>query len=112
MPYFSQAQHEIGVKEELISETPIIILHATDPDQTSSLEYFITKGDPFHHFMINSRGEVFIVAPLDRETKDSYELSIVASDGMATAATHLKVTVLDVNDNVPFCNKVKFVVEL
>ncbi|OWA49788.1 Fat-like cadherin-related tumor suppressor-like protein [Hypsibius exemplaris] len=107
-PYFAQSQYEVSVKEEHIPETPIIILHAADSDQTSVLEYFITNGDPFHHFMINSRGEVFIVAPLDRETKDLYELTVVASDGQSTTTTHLKVTVLDINDNAPFCNKSSF----
>ena len=105
-PYFVQSHHTVTVKEGLISETPTIILHATDPDESSVLEYFITSGDSLHRFMINARGELFTVAPLDREMKDSYDLTVVASDGQNTATTRLKVSVHDLNDNSPVCNKV------
>lgn len=72
----------------------------------SALEYYISKGDPFHRFTINSRGEVYVTAPLDREKQASYEVTVIATDGLDTASARLRIDVLDVNDNNPVCKKV------
>ncbi|GAU98557.1 hypothetical protein RvY_09686-2 [Ramazzottius varieornatus] len=107
-PRFPQSYYEASIQEEYVPETPLVEVQAVDPDQSSVLSYSIIQGDPFHHFMITSRGEVFVIQPLDRETKDSYELTISATDGTDSARTKLRVKVLDVNDNTPHCNKSSF----
>ena len=49
-------------------------------------------------------GEIFVRddAVLDRETRDSYHLTLVATDGGGlTATTLIVISVLDVNDEAP-----------
>ena len=47
-------------------------------------------------------GEIFVTAELDREMRDSYHLTLVATDdGGLSATTLIVITVLDVNDNTP-----------
>ena len=57
-------------------------------------------------FGINQRsGEVFLLSSLDRETKDSYAIKIVAKDGggktALSSSVQLSIHVIDVNDNPP-----------
>ena len=57
--------------------------------------------------MNSSSGEIFVHAPLDRETKPTYSLKIEASDSPTNPAnrrssvTFVNVTLMDVNDNKP-----------
>lgn len=52
-----------------------------------------------------STGWVYVKGPLDRETQDTYELTVVAADngspGPLAATVVVVVTVDDVNDNDP-----------
>lgn len=54
-----------------------------------------------------SSGEIFIHAPLDRETTSTYQLTIKASDrptytaNQRSSVTFVNVTLTDVNDNKP-----------
>ena len=107
-PRFPQPSYEASVKEGYVPETPLITMEAVDPDQSSILSYSIIKGDAFHHFMITSAGEVFVIQPLDRERQEQYQLTVSATDGTASATTTLLLKVLDVNDNTPHCNKSSF----
>ncbi|XP_055333667.1 fat-like cadherin-related tumor suppressor homolog [Paramacrobiotus metropolitanus] len=107
-PYFPVTHTQASVKEEFVPDIPIVAVRATDLDQTAALEYYITKGDPSRHFVINSKGEVSVVAALDREEKSSYDLTLVATDGLGTATTQLHIDVLDINDNTPICTKSSF----
>ena len=57
-------------------------------------------------FGINQRsGEVYLLSSLDRETKDSYQIKIVAKDGGGktelSSSVKLSIHVMDVNDNPP-----------
>ena len=66
-------------------------------------------------FGINERsGEVFALSNLDRETKDFYEIKIIAKDGgrkQLSSFAKLKIHVVDINDNSPnFYPKEYFVV--
>ena len=56
-------------------------------------------------------GEVYVHAPLDRETKPIYHLKIIASDSPVETANQrssyvfLNITLSDVNDNKPVFEK-------
>lgn len=57
-------------------------------------------------FSINeTNGKLFTTGALDRETMDSYSLTVVARDGYArnslSSSATVRVTVGDVNDNSP-----------
>ena len=96
-PRFPQPSYEASVKEGYVPGTPLITMEAVDPDQSSILSYSIITGDAFHHFMITSAGEVFVIQPLDRERQEQYQLTVSATDGTASATTTLLLKVLDVN---------------
>ncbi len=52
--------------------------------------------------MSQTIGEIFVTAELDREMRDAYHLTLVATDdGGLSATTLIVITVLDVNDNTP-----------
>lgn len=70
--------------------------------------YQIVSGNNDKRFRINlSSGEIFIHAPLDRETTSTYQLTIKASDrptytaNQRSSVTFVNVTLTDVNDNKP-----------
>lgn len=59
--------------------------------------YFITV-KLFHFFL----GEIRTRVPLDRETKDYFEIVVMAKDsGGRSGFTTVSVTVIDINDNSP-----------
>lgn len=55
---------------------------------------------------IQNEWKVYVKKPLDREQKDSYLLTITATDGTFSSKARVEVKVLDANDNSPVCEKV------
>jgi protocadherin Fat 4 len=107
-PLFTQTVYSAIVKEELPSGQNIVTVSATDIDSSSNgdVSYVILDGVGKDHFSIDSStGYVTTTTSLDRETQDSYILTLQARDGgspfKSTNAT-LNVTVQDVNDNTPY----------
>lgn len=49
---------------------------------------------------------VYVKKPLDREQKDSYLLTVTATDGTFSSKARVEVKVLDANDNSPVCERV------
>lgn len=63
-----------------------------------------------------NNGLLYLRAPLDRESRDRYDITVEASDNgtpAASATTHIVVSVLDANDNDPVFGRdaYEFVVE-
>ena len=52
--------------------------------------------------------------PLDRETMDSYILTVTVTDGVAlhTSSHDFEVIVVDVNDEIPFIEKDTYIVSI
>jgi hypothetical protein len=85
---------------------------ATDLDYQDRIEYRIVTLDDnkdedlFQTFAIvdlhteNQLG-LRLLKSLDRETRNSYQMKIVATDGQLTGQLNLDIQVLDSNDNVP-----------
>ncbi|KAM7419871.1 hypothetical protein PAMA_016804 [Pampus argenteus] len=103
-PEFSKESYDIAVSENLAGGSSILTLEITDRDEGGfSSGYFLFTSDTFD---INKQGVVSLRknATLDRETKDSYTLQVVAVDQVTDglrATAQLNITVLDFNDNVP-----------
>lgn len=77
-----------------------------DSGNNARVTYRVSSGDDRGSLDVHpSTGWVYVRGPLDRETQDTYELTVVASDNgspSALAATVVVViTVADVNDNDP-----------
>uniref|UniRef100_UPI0009B38DC5 cadherin-23 n=1 Tax=Monopterus albus TaxID=43700 RepID=UPI0009B38DC5 len=103
-PEFSKERYDVAVPENLASAASILTLEVTDRDEGGfSNGYFLYNNDTFD---INKQGVVSLRkdAALDRETKDSYILQVVAVDQVTDglrATAQLNITVLDYNDNAP-----------
>ncbi|XP_017769468.1 PREDICTED: fat-like cadherin-related tumor suppressor homolog isoform X4 [Nicrophorus vespilloides] len=102
---FKKKFYQSAVNEDALPGTVVLSLETTDADVdlNTPVEYYITAGDPSSQFQIRQTGEVYVVKPLDRETVSSYELDIIVTDGMFTDTTKVAITILDANDNPPYC---------
>ncbi|XP_069045127.1 cadherin-23 [Lepisosteus oculatus] len=108
-PVFSQPSYQKPVFEDVALGTVIIRVSATDADSGlfAVIEYRLVDGEG--RFGINpSTGDIYVLSPLDRETKDHYTLTAVARDNPGGSTNNRRensvqvlVTVLDVNDFRP-----------
>ncbi|XP_023680682.2 protocadherin Fat 4 [Paramormyrops kingsleyae] len=119
-PQFSPHPGLVQVPEgEYSPEYPKEICHigTTDADEGDNgrvtLSIFSSDADLL--FEIREDGTLLVVSPLDRETKDVYELVIVASDKGIPARkniTGITVSILDENDNDPEFSQETYVIRM
>ncbi|XP_036431204.1 cadherin-23-like [Colossoma macropomum] len=108
-PIFTQPSYQRPVFEDVALGTIIVRVSATDSDSGlfAVIEYSLVDGEG--KFGITpSTGDIYILSPLDRETKDHYTLTAVARDNPGGSPSNRRensvqvlVTVLDVNDFRP-----------
>lgn len=94
-----------SVSENAPTGTSVATVVCSDGDSTvgNTLTYSITSGHT--EFTIDSNsGVVSTNANLDIETTPSYDVTVRASDGTNTNDVTVRVTVDDVNDNIPAFN--------
>ncbi|KYB27849.1 cadherin-related tumor suppressor [Tribolium castaneum] len=101
------------IREGISVHTPIVTVTADDPDYgiNGKVTYAISQQEPEdsnRHFGINPvTGVIHTLLPIDRETIDTFRLTVVATDEAQPASARLSanklVTVIveDVNDNAP-----------
>ncbi|KAF2987751.1 hypothetical protein EK904_015163 [Melospiza melodia maxima] len=79
---------------------------ATDLDEgeNARITYYLSAEDGDNPYSIQQDGTILVTGSLDRESKDKYELLLLASDNGVPQRqnfTHISIRVLDVNDNPP-----------
>ena len=85
---------------------------ATDPDGTTdvnpedatvdALTYTLGGTDAASFAIVSTSGQLQTKAALDHETKDSYEVTVTASDGGTdTASITVTINITDVNEDIP-----------
>lgn len=101
------------IKEGIPKNTPIVTVAAEDPDSglNGKIVYTLVNQEPSNgnrHFSINpTSGVISTVRDIDRETIDTFRLTILATDQAQPASRRLSaekictVIVEDVNDSVP-----------
>lgn len=101
------------IREGIPIKTPIVTVTAEDPDSgiNGKVNYSLINQEPKNlkrNFDINATtGVVFTVGEIDRETVDTYKLTILATDQALPVERRLStekiVTVIveDINDNAP-----------
>ncbi|XP_041488205.1 protocadherin Fat 1 isoform X1 [Microtus oregoni] len=110
-PRFTAEIYKGTVSEDDPPGGVIAILSTTDADSEEinrQVTYFLTGGDALGQFAvenIQNEWKVYVKKPLDREQKDSYLLTITATDGTFSSKARVEVKVLDANDNSPVCEK-------
>ncbi|XP_033953238.1 protocadherin Fat 3a isoform X4 [Pseudochaenichthys georgianus] len=110
-PYFSQFALTVSVKENARIGTTLLQVTAEDEDtgRDGEIQYSIRDGSGLGRFSIDEEtGVIYTTDTLDRETKDSYWLTVYASDhGVVPqfATIEVFVQVEDVNDNAPLTSE-------
>uniref|UniRef100_A0A3P8YCB2 FAT atypical cadherin 3a n=1 Tax=Esox lucius TaxID=8010 RepID=A0A3P8YCB2_ESOLU len=106
-PYFSHFALTGSVKENARIGTTVLQVTARDDDdgRDGEIQYSIRDGSGLGRFAIDEvTGVIYTTDTLDRETKDSYWLTVYATDhGVVPqfAAIEVYIQVEDVNDNAP-----------
>ncbi|XP_048099509.1 protocadherin-18a isoform X2 [Alosa alosa] len=122
-PQFSRSVIPIEISESAAVGARIPLDSATDPDvgDNSLHTYSLTPATDFFMIDILTRtdgakyAELVVLRELDRETRSSYELQLIASDkGVPpkSGSTLLKINIADSNDNNPVFEKPSYVINL
>ncbi len=77
-------------------------VEATDPDADDSLAYTLDGADAEFFTIVESTGQLQTSAALDFETKDSYTVTVTASDGSLSGSQEVTITVTDANEPPAF----------
>lgn len=108
----------IDVREDFALNVSILHFKATDNDSgfNGRLVYAISSGNEDGCFTIDmNTGELKLICPLDRETKQFYILNITVYDlgtPQISAWKLLAVNVLDANDNPPLFSQPRYVLNI
>lgn len=107
-PHFTQPQYSAAVWEGNNKGTFVLRVSATDADRgvNGRLLYHIVDGNHDNAFVIEPAfsGIVKTNIVLDREIRDAYRLTVIATDEgspQLTGTATLRVSIVDVNDNQP-----------
>ncbi|KAL0839199.1 hypothetical protein ABMA28_015971 [Loxostege sticticalis] len=112
-PAFLQDEYDAEVPEDAAPGTVVARLGVRDADAAGgALAFFVADGDARARFQLRATGELYVARALDREAAALYRLTVAATDGKFTAYTKVRVVVLDVNDNPPYCLRHRYYAEL
>ncbi|KAF0763784.1 protein dachsous [Aphis craccivora] len=107
-PVFERPHYAATILESLPVNSQIVQVTALDGDSGNNarVTYRVSSGDGGGSLDVHpTTGWVYVKSPLDRETQDTYELTVVAADNGSpaplAATVVVVVTVADVNDNDP-----------
>ncbi|XP_009953897.1 PREDICTED: protocadherin-16, partial [Leptosomus discolor] len=104
-PVFEQAQYFFTVPEDMLQGANVGAVRAQNPPgHADDIFYSISSGDPHGYFSIDSAsGQLRTSLPLDHESQAVLILDVQARSGSppAYSNTRVKISVSDVNDNVP-----------
>lgn len=119
-PVFLQKEYVVEVEEIVPTNTPLIIMNASDTDigKNAELIYDITNGNEHGMFNINHEtGLITTRRKLDAEYTKQYNLTVSAQDKATLSmrkegVTFVKIKIKDSNDNDPLFDKSSDVVTL
>ncbi|KFB39729.1 AGAP007924-PA-like protein [Anopheles sinensis] len=100
-PKFQNLPTVFSVSEDLAVGQTVARIAATDPDTLGKLEYTLLKGDTAKFTLERETGLLKLGDTLDRETEDSYRLTVSVTDGIQSTEMTITVQVTDTNDNPP-----------
>ena len=109
-PEFVRDVYEVSVREDVEVPDELLVVVATDGDapgtNNSRIEYSISSGNEANTFEVDpSTGAFRVIRQLDFEQQDLYTVTVTATDFgspmQLSGITTVRVTVIDVNDNVP-----------
>ena len=118
-PEFEFPLYSVSVREDIRPLDLVADVLATDRDVGSfgEVTYSISAGNPDQFFIQASTGRIGLLTSLDRETQDSYLVTVLAVDGGLSASESSRMTgtsvvsiiVQDANDNPPVPDQLSYV---
>lgn len=107
---FKKQKYESSVNENSLPGTVLLKLEISDKDgdAETAVDFYIISGDLYSQFQIRQSGELYVAKQLDRESIDSYLLTILVTDGKFIDTTNVTVSVQDSNDNPMICLKYRY----
>lgn len=128
-PFFQHNTYQVSVCEDTPVGSVLLPLLAQDQDyseENTHLDYTITGGNDERHFCIEARavltefqkstvGYLVLCETLDRETTETYSLTVTVMDRgvpRLNSSTIVSVTVLDVNDNEPVFRSLEYYMQV
>ncbi|EDO39462.1 predicted protein, partial [Nematostella vectensis] len=103
-PVFSGTPFSATLTENDPIGTTVLKVIAIDEDSADTLSYSLSGSNSAHFAIGSSTGVITTAQLLDRETVNSYSLTVSVSDGTATVNQALSVTINDANDAPLFTN--------
>ena len=102
-PFFDPSNYSVMLIENLIPVYPVVNVTVVDDDETPVYLLEIVDGPFSDNFIVNLRGEIRLITPLDHEMNNSFTLVISATDAMLnnTSFADINVDVLNENDEKP-----------
>ncbi len=106
-PIFDQQLYQISVSENATIGSVLLSVNASDRDgnENAAILYSLSGQVPVPFQLDSNTGDITVMDPgLDRESIDSYTLTVIASNPFSTvftATTIVQIIVLDSNDVVP-----------
>lgn len=117
-PSFHQDIYTLTIPEDTTTDTTLLTLSADDQDwspENTHLDYTIIRGNEEKRFCLEVKmiqlesqmknvGKLVLCNPLDRETTESYAITVRVSDRgtpRLNSSAVIMVTVTDCNDNAP-----------
>ncbi|XP_046715664.1 protocadherin gamma-A11-like [Silurus meridionalis] len=114
-PVFSQPIYRVSLYENILKDSLVVTVSATDKDKGSNGEvtYSFSQSnekETVETFNIDSdTGDIKLKGVLDFERYKQYELNVEAVDeGGQTDTSKVLVDIIDVNDNSPIINLISF----
>lgn len=128
-PFFQHNKYQVSVCEDTRVGSVLLTLQAQDQDYSAAnthLDYTITGGNEERRFCIEPAavpkmtqkgtvGYLVLCDMLDRESTETYSLTVTAMDRGAprlNSSTTVSVTVLDINDNDPVFHSLEYYVQV
>ncbi|CAL8115153.1 unnamed protein product [Orchesella dallaii] len=103
-PVFLKSNYEAEISEKADANNRVIEVKANDKDTASEIKYSITHGNIGQAFIITNAktgGVIYVNKSLDYEEIKEYDLTVQASDSIHETYTHVKIRVINVNDEPP-----------
>nr|XP_006814197.1 PREDICTED: protocadherin Fat 3-like [Saccoglossus kowalevskii] len=104
-PAFSVSTYNFTAYENSRQGTPVGKVEATDPDHDILSYFIITSASLFTVDENSGQIIVLVSGSLDREVQDSYNVVVIATDGVYSTSTNITIAILDENDNSPIFMK-------
>ena len=98
-PSFATITTTRAVAENTAANTNIgAVVAATDPDDGNTLTYTLGGTDASSFSIVSASGQLQTKSALDHETKDSYTVTVTASDTGLTDSIAVTINVTDINE--------------